>query len=176
MSVVGAAVIASACACSAASTTSLSDMRLTIFPATDRHATSHVRGTTLDGASFTLASLRGHVVVVNVWASWCRPCREESGVMAAGARRFAAVGVRFVGVDEHDDASSARSFSAAAGENYPELSDPHGQVLSQLPDLPQMGIPSTLVLDRRGRAAARVIGPASRSLLDRAVRSVLGTR
>lgn len=170
-----AATAGLACGCSAA-TPSADPIGLTIFSSPPTVGGLVVRGTTLDGIPFSLSSLRGHVVVVNVWASWCHPCRSESAVMAAAARRFARDGVRFVGVDEHDGAGSGRSFSAAAGEHYPQLFDPHGQVLSQLSELPQMGIPSTLVLDRLGRPAARVIGPASRPVLDRAVRAVMGRR
>jgi thiol-disulfide isomerase/thioredoxin len=162
--------------CAAGATTTSNPVGLTTFPAPTRQSRLAVHGTTLDGSSFSVRSLRGHVVVMNVWASWCRPCRTESGVMAASARRFTPAGVRFVGIDEHDDANSARSFSSAAGEHYPEVSDPDGEVLAQLPLLPQMGIPSTLILDRRGRPAARLIGPASRRVLDRAVRAVIGRR
>lgn len=96
--------------------------------------------------------------------------------MAAAARRFADRGVRFVGVDEHDTATAARAFATAAGVGYPQLTDPSGRLLGALPQLPQLGIPSTLVLDRSGRPAARIIGPASRALLTTAVRAALDDR
>ena len=82
--------------------------------------------------------------------------------MLAGLdRQLAAQGVRFVGIDETDTTTSARQFVASAGVRYPQLLDSDGALLGQLPLLPQKGIPSTLILDRHRRMAARVIGPVT---------------
>jgi thiol-disulfide isomerase/thioredoxin len=116
-------------------------------------------GSTLDGSALTLSSLRGHVVVLNVWASWCGPCREESPLLARVAAATNAAGVRFVGIDEQDHADAARTFAASAGARYPHIVDPDGALLARLRLVPSSGIPSTLVLDRSGAVAARVIGP-----------------
>jgi thiol-disulfide isomerase/thioredoxin len=161
--------------CAATSTGAGDGVGLTLFSSA-AHPAVDVRGTTLTGARIGLASLHGHVVVVNVWASWCRPCRQESRVMAAAARRFATDGVVFVGLDERDSASAARRFASAADAHYPQLADSTGRLLARLPLLPQAGIPSTLVLDRSGRPAARIIGPASRAALTKAVRAALDNR
>ncbi len=66
--------------------------------------------------------------------------------------------MRFVGIDEQDGAAKARAFAARVGEQYPSLSDPSGRMLAQLTELPSSGIPSTLVIDRKGLIAGRVIG------------------
>jgi len=127
----------------------------------DRRLAPNLRGTTIEGSKFALDDLAGHVVVVNVWASWCEPCRTESPVLARLERQLAAKKVSFVGIDETDTATSATRFVASTGARYPQLVDSDGALLRQLPLLPQKGIPSTLILDRHHRMAARVIGPVS---------------
>jgi hypothetical protein len=85
------------------------------------------------------------------------------------SRQLKGRGVAFVGIDERDDAAAARRFAARAGARYPELFDPASKLLARLPQLPQMGIPSTLVVDRTGRAAARIIGAVHAGELRRAL-------
>jgi thiol-disulfide isomerase/thioredoxin len=133
---------------------------VTTYASGTRQAAPALAGTTLDGTSLSLSAAgRGKVVVLNIWASWCGPCREESPMLAGAARSFAAKPVQFVGVDEQDRQAPARAFAASTGMSYPHLVDESGGLLRKLKMLPQMGIPSTLVLDRSGRIAARVIGP-----------------
>jgi len=142
----------------------------TVFPAADRAMVPAVSGKTLAGGSLALRDLTGKgVVVVNVWASWCTPCREESGVLTAAARELKDQHVGFVGVDEADSASAARSFVQQSGATYPQLLDPDGAILARLKLLPASGIPSTLVLDGRGRMAARVIGPLTSTTLHQVI-------
>ncbi len=127
----------------------------------DRQQAPQLNGATLDGSHFALADFAGNLVVVNVWASWCEPCRTESPVLAGLERQMASQKVRFVGIDETDTTSSATRFVASTGSTYPQLVDSDGNLLGQLLLLPQKGIPSTLILDRHGRMAARVIGPVT---------------
>ena len=142
----------------------------TVFPAAERAMVPAVSGKTLTGESLALRDLTGKgVVVVNVWASWCTPCREESGVLTAAAAELKDQHVGFVGVDEADSASAARSFVQQSGATYPQLLDPDGAILARLKLLPASGIPSTLVLDGRGRMAARVIGPLTSTTLHQVI-------
>jgi len=127
----------------------------------DRHPAPNLSGRTLEGSKFALDDIAGNIVVVNVWASWCAPCRIESPVLARLERQLQAQKVRFVGIDETDTSTSARQFVASAGARYPQLVDEAGALLGRLPLLPQKGIPSTLILDRHHRMAARVIGPVT---------------
>ena len=85
-------------------------------------------GTTLDGAPFDLASLRGSPVLVNFWASWCVPCRDEFPVLAAAEKRHAAEGLKVVGVLFKDDAAPARTFVADQKADWPTVTDPAGTI------------------------------------------------
>lgn len=142
----------------------------TSYPAHDRRPAPDLSGMTLDGRPLSLRTLGpATVVVINVWASWCGPCRSESPVLAAEARALQGHGVRFLGLDEEDQTAAARVYAASAGEIYPSLVDHDGALLRRLTLLPPQGIPSTLVLDSSGRMAARVIGAITGTQLHRIV-------
>ncbi|MEP7177908.1 MAG: TlpA disulfide reductase family protein [Pseudonocardiales bacterium] len=145
-------------------------INVTVFAADSRQEAPRLIGRTLDGNSVSLDYRQAHqIVVLNVWASWCAPCRDESPMLAVMAARLTASGIRFLGLDERDTTSTARTFVAAVHSNYMHLVDRDGALLLKLRVLPQVAIPSTLVLDRHGRMAARVIGPATASALQRIV-------
>lgn len=135
---------------------------VTRFPPGRRAAAPALAGTTLQHRRLALADLRGSVVVVNAWASWCQPCRQELPALVGLVRPGA---VRLVGLDEHDSDPAARRLAKSVAMTYPSLVDHDGRLLSRLALLPPAGIPSTLVLDRHGRMAARVIGPVDPVLL-----------
>ena len=93
----------------------------TLFTASQRRQVPPLAGRTIRGTSLRLAGLTGHgVVVLNVWASWCLPCRAESRTLAEMSGALASRGVRFVGIDEQDGAAKARAFAAARGRAVPE--------------------------------------------------------
>jgi thiol-disulfide isomerase/thioredoxin len=141
---------------------SLDVVGLTTYAINDRHSAPALKGKTFDSTPLSLGSVgQGKVVVLNIWASWCGPCREESPMLGTTAKVYASQGVVFVGIDEADTTSAGRAFATSAGMTYPSFVDPDGGLLSKLKMLPQMGIPSTLVLDKHGRVAARVIGPTN---------------
>ena len=114
-------------------------------------------GTTLDGARVSLADYRGRIVVLNDWASWCAPCRDEMPALA----RFAADNpdVAVVGLNVEDEAAAAAAFLAETGADFPSIVDRDGSLLREIPGVPPSALPSTVVLDAQGRVAARVIGP-----------------
>ena len=142
----------------------------TMFPGSQRRPVPELAGTTITGATLRVNRLTGHgVVVLNVWASWCAPCRAESRALGALSTRLAPEGVRFVGIDEQDSPARARAFAARAGVRYPSLSDRDGRLLAQLTELPSSGIPSTLVLDRSGKIAGRIVGAVHGASLSRLI-------
>lgn len=144
----------------AADTSGINTVGTTVFAVGSRPSLPALSGAALGGGTLDVASLRGHVVVLNVWASWCEPCKAESPALAAVARSTAAQGVRFVGIDENDEDAAATAFLAKIGSSYPNLVDPQGRLLASLRMLPP-AVPSSLVIDQQGRVAARVIGPTT---------------
>jgi peroxiredoxin len=111
-------------------------------------------GATQPGADqYDLAAHRGEVVVVNFWASWCAPCRDEVAELVAAYQATKGDGVSFVGIDVRDDRDRARAFLAAHQTGYPSLFDPAGESALTF-KVPPDTIPATLIIDRKGRIAA----------------------
>ncbi|MCX5403001.1 TlpA family protein disulfide reductase [Streptomyces sp. NBC_00335] len=118
-------------------------------------------GADLDGKPVGLAGFRGQVVVLNVWGSWCGPCRAEADDLERLSAQTRAQGVRFLGINTRDrDRAAAQSFVRAHGLGFPSLHDPSGELLLRFPPalLNPQTIPSTLVIDRRGRIAVSIGG------------------
>ncbi len=100
----------------------------------------------------SLADYRGKVVVLNAWASWCGPCREESPLLERWQRRLQRAGVGTVlGINALDVDSDARAFVREYRLSYPMLRDPEGE---SLVDYGVVGYPETFVIDARGRIVA----------------------
>lgn len=146
----------------------------TEFPVTERGRPVDVSGAALSGDPLALSDLRDRVVVVNVWGSWCPPCREEAPVLAEVSAEYGARGVSFVGINVRDNPAAARAFEENYGIDYPSIEDTDGRVVLALDQyIPASAVPVTLVLDREGRVAARVLGAvreaALRTMLDTAL-------
>jgi peroxiredoxin len=136
-----------------------------------------VAGTTAEGERLDLADLRGEVVVLNLWYAACGPCREEAADLAAIARESRADGVRFVGINTRDDAATAIAFQETFDVPYPTIVDRQGSVVLALRgQLVPNAVPTTLVVDREGRVAARVSGRADASVLRALVQDVAEER
>ncbi len=106
--------------------------------------------------SVSLASLRGHPVVLNFWASWCIPCKSEAPVLERDWQRYRGRGVRFVGIDYHDFPTEAETFVGAHGLTFPILADGSGTVTG---DYGISQVPETYVLNARGTIVAHLAGP-----------------
>ncbi|MEE1751868.1 TlpA family protein disulfide reductase [Streptomyces sp. SP18CS02] len=125
----------------------------------ERKAPKSLAGETLEGERLDVADLRGKVVVLNVWGSWCPPCRAEAPHFAKVAEAMKADGVEFVGINTRDaNKQPALAFEKDYSVDYPSLYDPAGKlILNGFPKgtLNPQAIPSTIVLDREGNIAAR---------------------
>lgn len=134
-----------------------------------------LRVTTLDGKTFDLAAERGKWVVVNFWATWCAPCREEMPQFVAAQARDGARGVQFVGIAV-DDPVKVRAFAAEIGLNYPALIGGYGAIeLSKTLGNDLSALPFTIVLDRQGRVAHAQLGPLKAAQLNDLLSSLLQT-
>jgi thiol-disulfide isomerase/thioredoxin len=138
----------------------------------DRGEPLPLAGPTLDGGTVDVAELRGTVVIVNNWASWCAPCRDEMPALVAASRAHPELAV--VGVNVRDEHAAATAFAAELGIDFPVIVDADGSILRSIPGVPPAALPSTVILDRQGRIAARVIGPTSHDQLEELIASVDG--
>ena len=125
--------------------------------------------------SISTQEYRGKVVVINVWGSWCPPCRSEAPDLQAASVETKQ-DAQFVGVTSRDlDPAPAEAFVRAAKITYPSIYDPSGKVLLGFArDLPPSAIPSTMIIDTKGRLAARILGPISRITLVDMITDVAG--
>jgi len=109
--------------------------------------------------------------VVNVWASWCGPCREEAPLLAAANRSYGD-GVRFIGLDILDERGSARAFMREHGWTYPSVYDPSGAIRD---GLGLLGQPVTLFYDASGELVETWTGPITEERLDTNLHSIMNT-
>jgi thiol-disulfide isomerase/thioredoxin len=126
---------------------------ITYNPAQDRKGVSGISGDSLlrPGQSVGLDAFPGRVVVLNLWGSWCGPCREEvPDLQFVGQQTGAAV----LGVDLRDDRQAATDFLRDRSVTYDSIFDPPGRTLVGLSGYPRNAVPSTLVLDKQHRVAA----------------------
>ena len=125
----------------------------------------------LDGrGTGSLADYRGKVVVLNYWASWCEPCREESPLLERWHKRISGRGGTVLGVDVLDVTSDARSFAREYRLSYPMLRDGEGATQARWGI---SGLPETFVLDRQGRVAALKRGPVDDAFMREALTPLL---
>jgi thiol-disulfide isomerase/thioredoxin len=129
---------------------------VTYDPPATRGVLPAVTGESLLDPGRTLSSdaYRGQVVVLNIWGSWCGPCRAEADALDQVAVASAPRGVQFLGVDVRDQRAAAADFVRDRGVVYPSIYDPPGRSLLVLRGYPRNAVPSTVVLDRAHRVAA----------------------
>jgi thiol-disulfide isomerase/thioredoxin len=125
----------------------------------ERKPAPELAGKTVDGEQLDVADLKGKVVVLNVWGSWCAPCRGEAPHFAKVSKELKSKGVEFVGINIRNTTQAAQAFDEEFGITYPSLHDPDSRLLLRFPKgtLSLKTIPSTLVLDRDGKMAARAL-------------------
>ncbi|MCG0062199.1 MULTISPECIES: TlpA family protein disulfide reductase [Streptomyces] len=150
-----------------------SQQGLTQYPAGKRPMAPDLSGKTITGDRLDLADLRGKVIVLNVWGSWCAPCRAEAPDLKKVSEEAYDLGVRFVGIDTRDNDAAARAFERNYGITYPSFRDPDGKLLLRFNGrIPLAAVPSTVLIDRDGRIAARVIGAITYATLRELVKDL----
>ena len=177
----GLAVLALAlAACSSSSSSSSSDSsnfvggtgEITFVKSADRQAAPALSGQTVAGGSTSLAAYKGKVVVVNIWGSWCAPCRAEAPNLVKVAAADAPKGVQFLGINTRDlERSNAARFDKTFGISYPSFFDPYGKLILKFPkgSVNPQSLPATLVIDRQGRVAARALSALTEDQLHKLV-------
>jgi len=125
------------------------------------------------GDTVRLADHRGHIVVVNFWASWCLACRDEHETLSMVARRYAPQGVKFYGLLYNDQPDNGvKWIEQMGGQAYPALVDPGARVAI---DYGLYGVPETFVVDQSGRVAHKFIGPVRPGEMTKLLDSLLAT-
>lgn len=123
-----------------------------------------------DGTDTQLSQLKGKVVMVDFWSSWCPPCREEAPILAEVYPRYRERGVEFVGVAIWDSAEDARRFVQQFGIPYPNGLDEKGVIAI---DYGVTGIPEKYFIDREGRVVRKFIGPMTTKTLEEILERLL---
>lgn len=135
----------------------------TIAPA-DRKPAPMLTGDRLGGGTVSLRDFDGQVVVVNVWASWCGPCREEADDLVEAAHQLPDVG--FLGLNVRDQDASAEAFVRSRGIPYPSLVSQDGSAMLDFYGMLNLSsLPSTIVIDAQGKVAALVLGATTASTI-----------
>lgn len=145
------------------------------YPPADRKPIANVAGEDLaTGGRLSLSDPRfnGKVVVVNVWGSWCGPCRGEADDLEQVYEQYKGQGVEFLGINLRDDRQAARDFIADRKVGYPSIYDFAGASLAAL-TTPTSVVPTTIVLDREHRPAMVFLKAVSAAELGGVVRDVV---
>lgn len=132
----------------------------------ERPSVASFEATLLDGSTLSSSSLRGTVTVMNVWGSWCGPCRAEAPDLVEAAERLGDR-AQFYGINVRDSPDAARAFERAFGIPYPSINpdDSARTILAFGGVLTAAAVPSTVVIDADGAVAARVVGQVDASTL-----------
>ncbi|MBT0767750.1 TlpA family protein disulfide reductase [Kineosporia sp. J2-2] len=144
--------------------TSVDGGALQVIPAADRKAPIEMSGTTVDGEKLDISTLRGKPLVMNVWGSWCGPCRTEAPALQAAYEELGD-STSFVGIAFRDTETGAKTHEKEFGITYPSLFDEGSLLLNLNGAVTSQSIPVTLILDEQGRIAGRYVGTVTKVTL-----------
>lgn len=139
---------------------------ITVVDRADRKTAPKIAGTDLEGRPVALDDFAGKTVVINIWGSWCPPCRQEAPDLAAASRELEDDDVQFLGIAIRDQRSSALAFERRNEITYPSIDDPSARtLLGFAKTLPAVAVPTTYVIDADGKVAARALDKVSKNTL-----------
>ena len=171
--VIGLAIALSGCSGGGTSSAEESfvsgDGSVTFIKSADRKIAPEITGMTLSGTNYTYT--KDKVAVVNVWASWCSPCRAEAPILVALADKY--TNVAFIGILTRDNPANAEAFERRFKIPYPTVID-DSILIGFKGSLPANAIPSTVILDKNGRVAARISGVVTVATLTQLIERVSG--
>jgi thiol-disulfide isomerase/thioredoxin len=145
------------------------DGSVTFIKIADRKIAPEITGLTLSGTNYTYT--KDKVAVVNVWASWCSPCRAEAPILVTLANKY--TNVAFIGILTRDNPANAEAFERRFKIPYPTVID-DSILIGFKGSLPANAIPSTVILDKNGRVAARISGVVTVASLTKLIERVSG--
>ena len=145
------------------------DGSVTFIKIADRKIAPEITGMTLSGTNYTYT--KDKVAVVNVWASWCSPCRAEAPILVALAKKY--TNVAFIGILTRDNPANAEAFERRFKIPYPTIID-DSILIGFKGSLPANAITSTVILDKNGRVAARISGVVTVASLTQLIDRVSG--
>ena len=130
--------------------------KLNMTPYSRRTLPPEFNGRMVDGREISLASLQGKVILLNFWAAWCLECRPEMPTLERLHRELSAQGFAVIGINARERAATIREYGKALGLTFPLILDPSGKINS---NYGVIGLPTSFLIARDGRAVALAIGP-----------------
>jgi thiol-disulfide isomerase/thioredoxin len=143
---------------------------ITEIPIDQRVEPIEISGPGLDGGTITTEDMSG-IVIVNAWASWCPPCREEWPIFVEMQKTYPEVNL--LGLNEADDSQAAADFLSAQDGSWPHISDPNQAIAAKADVVQGSYLPGTIILDKQHRVAAKFIGPVNKEDLSRILEQLL---
>ncbi len=149
------------------------DGTIVVIESSDRPDFPQLSGDAVGGGAIDSTAYAGSPIVVNVWASWCAPCRAEADDLVRASKRLG--DVQFLGINSRDEPSAAEAFVRSYRVSYPSLLDLDGSQLLNFYGLFNLrSLPTTMVIDSEGRIAALATGPITETTLVDVVHDVTG--
>jgi len=152
---------------------------ITKIPEDERQPAPDISGTTVDGKKISLSDYDNKIVVLNVWGSWCAPCRAEAPHLAKVAEQTKDEDVRFVGINTRDRTkANPQAFERRYDVHYPSFFDPDCNLVLTFPEnsLSLQAIPSTVILDRDHKIAVRALTALDEHQLHKALKPLIAEK